>query len=174
MVIFGRFSYVFGILGGLCKNCPYFFVYEPRGIATTGVFRARWCPMWSVRESVPANGVCQECPQACLRLALQEHHIITAVQRESNMHRIEVHHVASPCDPQFLAGENSGFIQEILYQSRFLVRGCDEALFSEKKGVFSEKGGGNSVNQGFGKDFYRKGNSVKRFGRFSEPPDSGK
>ena len=25
-------------------------------------------------------------------------------------------------------------------QSRFLGRGCDEALFSEKKGVFSEKG----------------------------------
>ena len=31
----------------------------------------------------------------------------------------------------------------------------------EKKGFFSEKGGGNSVNQGFGKDFYRKS-------RFSE------
>ena len=41
-----------------------------------------------------------------------------------------------------------------------------------KKGVFSEKGGGNSVNQGFGKDFYRKGNSVKRFGSFTEPPGS--
>ena len=39
-------------------------------------------------------------------------------------------------------------------QSRFLGRGCDEALFSEKnKGFFSEKGGGNSVNVGFGKDF---------------------
>ena len=59
-------------------------------------------------------------------------------------------------------------------QSRFLGRGCDEALFSEKKGVLSEKGGGNSVNGGFGKDFYRKGNSVKRFGPFSEPPDSEK
>ena len=45
---------------------------------------------------------------------------------------------------------------------------------SVKKGVFSEKGGGNSVNGEFGKDFYRKGNSVKRSGRFSEPPDSGK
>ena len=44
--------------------------------------------------------------------------------------------------------------------------------FSVKKGVFSEKGGGNSVNEGFGKDFYRKGNSVKRFGPFSEPPES--
>ena len=32
-------------------------------------------------------------------------------------------------------------------------RGCDEALFS-KKGFFSEKVGGNSVNEGFGKDFY--------------------
>ena len=40
-------------------------------------------------------------------------------------------------------------------QSRFLGRGCDEALFSEKRGL-SEKGGGNSVNEGFGKDFYRK------------------
>ena len=58
------------------------------------------------------------------------------------------------------------------FQSRFLGRGCDEALFSEKKGVFCEKGGGNSVNQGFGKDFYRKGNSVKRFGPFTEAPDS--
>ena len=28
------------------------------------------------------------------------------------------------------------------------------------------------MNGGFGKDFYRKDNSVKRSGRFSEPPDS--
>ena len=28
------------------------------------------------------------------------------------------------------------------------------------------------MKQGFGKDFYRKGNSVKRFGPFTEPPDS--
>ena len=42
-------------------------------------------------------------------------------------------------------------------------KGCEEALFSEKKGfsLFSEKGGRHSVNEGFGKDFYRKGNSVK-------------
>ena len=46
--------------------------------------------------------------------------------------------------------------------------------FSVKKGVFSEKGGCNSVNGGFGKDFYRKGNSVKSSGPFSEPPDSEK
>ena len=28
------------------------------------------------------------------------------------------------------------------------------------------------MNEAFGKDFYRKGNSVKRSGPFSEPPDS--
>ena len=44
--------------------------------------------------------------------------------------------------------------------------------FSVKNGVFNEKGGGNSVNEGFGKDFYRKGSSVNRFGPFSELPDS--
>ena len=46
--------------------------------------------------------------------------------------------------------------------------------FSVKKGVFSEKGGGNAVNQGFGKDFYRNSISVKRSRPFSEPPDSEK
>ena len=51
-------------------------------------------------------------------------------------------------------------------------RGYDEALFSEKKGLLSEKGRGNSVNEGFGKDFYRKGNAVESSGPFSEPPDS--
>ena len=49
---------------------------------------------------------------------------------------------------------------------------ADEAFFSEKKGVFSEKGGGNSVNERFGKDLHRKSNSVKRSGPFSEPLDS--
>ena len=33
-----------------------------------------------------------------------------------------------------------------------LGRGGDEALLSEKKKGFSLKGGGNSVNEGFGKD----------------------
>ena len=28
------------------------------------------------------------------------------------------------------------------------------------------------MNEGFGRDFYRKGNSVKRLGPFSEPPNS--
>ena len=58
-----------------------------------------------------------------------------------------------------------------LYKSRFLGRGCDEALFSEKR-FFSEKGGGNSVNEGFARDLYRKGNSMKRSMPFTEPPDS--
>ena len=54
-----------------------------------------------------------------------------------------------------------------------LGRGCDEALFSVKKGFVREKAGGNSVNEGFGKDFYRKGHcNLKRFGPFTEPPDS--
>ena len=42
----------------------------------------------------------------------------------------------------------------------------------KKKGFFSEKGAGNSVNEGFGKAVYRKGTSVKRSGPFSEPLDS--
>ena len=42
----------------------------------------------------------------------------------------------------------------------------------KKKGLFGEKGGSNSVNERFGKDFYRKGNSVKRSGPFNEPPHS--
>ena len=46
--------------------------------------------------------------------------------------------------------------------------------FSVKRGVFSEKGGSNSVNGGFAKDFYRKSDSVKRSGPFSELPDSEK
>ena len=52
-------------------------------------------------------------------------------------------------------------------RSPFLGRGCDEALISEKKGFSVKRGGGNSVNEGFGKDFCRKGNSVKRSGRLS-------
>ena len=36
------------------------------------------------------------------------------IQRESNMHRTEVHHFASPFAPKFPVGENSGFLQEIL------------------------------------------------------------
>ena len=61
-----------------------------------------------------------------------------------------------------------------LSQSRFWGRGCDEALFSEKRGFSVKRGGEQSVNGGFGKDFFRKGNSVKRSGPFGEPPDSEK
>ena len=43
--------------------------------------------------------------------------------------------------------------------------------FSVKRKGFSVKGGGHSVNEGFGKDFYRKGSSVKRSGPFNEAPD---
>ena len=61
-------------------------------------------------------------------------------------------------------------------RSRFLGRGCDEALFSVKsKGFSVQKRGGNLVNEGCAKDFYRKlrkGNSVKRFGPLSEPLES--
>ena len=55
--------------------------------------------------------------------------------------------------------------------SRFL-EGDATKHFSVKKELFSEKRGGSSVNEGFGKDFYRKSNSVKRSGSFCEPPDS--
>ena len=55
---------------------------------------------------------------------------------------------------------------------RFLGRGCDEALLVKTKGFFSEQRGGNSVKEGFGKDFHRKGNSVKRSMPFTELPDS--
>ena len=43
-------------------------------------------------------------------------------------------------------------------------RGCDEAEISEEKRLFAE-------SQGFGKEFYRKGSSVKRFWPFSESLD---
>ena len=41
-----------------------------------------------------------------------------------------------------------------------------------KKRAFQCKGGRHSVNERFGQDFYRKGNSVKRSGPFGELPDS--
>ena len=44
-------------------------------------------------------------------------------------------------------------------------RGATKHFSGEKKRFFSEKGGGNSVNEGFGKDFYRKGSAgeIARF-----------
>ena len=44
--------------------------------------------------------------------------------------------------------------------------------FSVKKKDFSVKGGRHLVNEGFGKDFYKKGNSMKRSWPFNEPLDS--
>ena len=41
--------------------------------------------------------------------------------------------------------------------------------FSVKKGSFNWKGGRHLVNEGFGENFYRKGNSVKRSRPFNEP-----
>ena len=72
----------------------------------------------------------------------------------------------------FLAGWSAILWECFVYfLSRFLGKGSDEALVSEEKGLFSEKEGGIQWKGGFGKDFYRKGNSVKRSGPFSEPPD---
>ena len=55
----------------------------------------------------------------------------------------------------------------------FCRRVLDEALFSEKKGFSVKRGHPQlSVNERFGKDFYRTGNSVKSFVQNTEPPDS--
>ena len=44
-----------------------------------------------------------------------------------------------------------------------------------EKGFFREKGGEASIEyEGFGKDFYRRGNSVKSFEPFIGLPDSEK
>ena len=48
----------------------------------------------------------------------------------------------------------------LVFSEPIFGKGMRRSTFQWKKGVFSEKGGGNSVNQGFGKDFYRKGNSA--------------
>ena len=50
-------------------------------------------------------------------------------------------------------------------------KGMRRSTFSEKL-FFVKRGGRHSVNEGVGKYFYRKGDSVKRSGPFSEPPDS--
>ena len=64
-------------------------------------------------------------------------------------------------------------VATVLIGADFWVKGMRRSTFHcEEKGLLSEQGGGSSVKGGFGKDFYRKGNSVKRSGPFSEPPDS--
>ena len=59
-----------------------------------------------------------------------------------------------------------------VFKEPIFGKGMRRSTFQLKKGFFSETGGGNSLNEGLGKDFYRKDNSVKRFGPFTEPPDS--
>ena len=73
----------------------------------------------------------------------------------------------------FSAPIKTGWFLAVIGKSEPIFgKGMRRSTFQWKKGVFSEKGWGTSVNQGFCKDFYRKGNSVKRFGPFTEPPDS--
>ena len=60
----------------------------------------------------------------------------------------------------------------LLCGTEFWGSGRDEAEITEEKRLFTESRQGHSVNEGFGKEFYRKGNSVKRFWPFSESPDS--
>ena len=54
-----------------------------------------------------------------------------------------------------------GVFQQKELSELIFGKGMRRSTFHGKKGVFSEKGGGNSVNQGFGKDFYRKGRFSK-------------
>ena len=58
------------------------------------------------------------------------------------------------------------------FRADFWLKGMRQKHFSVKKKEFSVKRGRQFSERGFGKDFYRKGNSVKRFGPFTEPPDS--
>ena len=76
-----------------------------------------------------------------------------------------------PCHPTLTS--LTWVLLTCIFQSRFLGRGCDDELFSEKS-VFSVKGEAFSEWGGFGlvRSFRRKGDSVKRPGLFSEPPDS--
>ena len=75
---------------------------------------------------------------------------------------------------------NNSFLEDFLFSKAHLGADFREGNATKhfsvrkKKGFLSEKGGGNSVNEGFGKEFHRKGYSVKRSGSFSEPPDSEK
>ena len=69
-------------------------------------------------------------------------------------------------------GSDSTMAAKIIAKKRFTNKCLGEVLcligadfwegdakhFSVKTGFFSEREGGNSVNGGFGKDFYRKGN----------------
>ena len=65
----------------------------------------------------------------------------------------------------------SGNIRVFALSSRFWA-GDATKHFQKRMWFFNEEGGRHSVNEGFGEDFYRKGNSVKRSGPFNEPQDS--
>ena len=60
------------------------------------------------------------------------------------------------------------------FLKRYLLRHSEEPIFGKwmRRSTSNEKGGRQSVNEGFGRDFYRKCNSVKSSGPFTEPPDS--
>ena len=68
--------------------------------------------------------------------------------------------------------EYGGHLSFCISWNRVLGRGCDEAEISEEKHIFHWIGGRHSVNGGFGKEFYRKGYSMKGSGPFRESPDS--
>ena len=80
---------------------------------------------------------------------------------------------SAPENPECLLRSKNSIAIEHFFELIFGT-GMRRSTFQWRKGFFSEKVGGNSVNGGFGKGFYRKGNSVKTSGRFSEPPDSEK
>ena len=67
-------------------------------------------------------------------------------------------------EPLFVASSLGILVFRGTFRADFWEGDATKHFSVKKKGIFSEKGGGNSVNQGFGKDFYRKGNSVKRSG----------
>ena len=74
-------------------------------------------------------------------------------------------HLQHPCQtPEFTRTEGSFSYQGVskgglgTRQSEPIFgEGMRRSTFQWKKGLFSEKGGGNSVNEGFGKDFYKEG-----------------
>ena len=75
------------------------------------------------------------------------------------------------CDSRLNEGKLS---REHLCWSGVLGRGCNEAEISEEKRLFTEWGPGIQRMKAFGKELYRKGNSMKKFRPFSESPDSKK
>ena len=75
------------------------------------------------------------------------------------------------CQSAFQKRQRVGVCVSAFFRADFWA-GNPTKHFSVKKKGFSVKRGRDSVKGGFGKDCYRKGNSVKRSGPFSELPDS--